>query len=44
MEKTGTKSVAIAGAGYKRAITSTFIIDLVGHFLPVQLIYEGVAM
>jgi len=41
MEKAGTKSVAIVGAGDKRAITATFVIDLAGNFLPMQLIYGG---
>ena len=39
MEKSGSKSVTIAGSRDKRAITATFIIDLAGNFLPMQLIY-----
>ena len=39
MEKSGSKSVAIAGSRDKRAKTATFIIDLAGNFLPMQLIY-----
>ena len=41
MEKSARKSVAIAGSRDKRAITATFIIDLAGNFLPMQLIYGG---
>lgn len=41
MEKSGQNSVAIAGSDDKRAITATFIIDLKGTFLPMQLIYGG---
>ena len=41
MERTGTKSVAVAGAGGKRGITATLFIGLVGHFLPMQLINGG---
>ena len=39
MKNAGGKSVTIIGSGGKRPITSTFIINLVGHFLPVQLTY-----
>ena len=41
MEKVLSKSVSITGSGDKRAITATFIIDLMGNFLPMQLIYGG---
>lgn len=41
MEKAGKKSVSIVGSGDKRAITATFVIDLAGNFLPMQLIYGG---
>ena len=41
MEKEGKKSVSIVGSGDKRAITATFVIDLKGNFLPMQLIYGG---
>ena len=41
MEKVGKKSVAIVGSCDKRAITATFIIDVAGSFLPMQLIYGG---
>ena len=41
MENAGGKSVSIIGSGDKRPITLTFIINLAGHFLPVQLIYGG---
>ena len=39
MEKCASESVAITDSGDKRAITSTFIINLPGNFLPMQLIY-----
>ena len=41
MESKGSKSVAIARSGDKRAITATFVITLEGSFLPMQLIYGG---
>ena len=41
VEKSTSKSVAIAASGEKRAITATFIIDLAGNFLLMQLIYGG---
>ena len=41
MEKSASKSVAITGSGDKRAITTMFIINLAGNFLPMQLIYGG---
>ena len=41
MEKSASKSVAIAGSRVKLAITTMFIINLVGNFLPTQLIYGG---
>ena len=43
MEKSASKSVAIAGFGDKCAITATFIINLAGNFLLMQLIYGGKA-
>ena len=41
MEKSASKSVAIAGSRVKLAITTMFFINLVGNFLPTQLIYGG---
>ena len=41
MAKKGFKSVAIAGSADKRWITGTFVINLKGDFLPIQLIYGG---
>ena len=35
-------SVPIANVDDKRQITATFCVNIVGDFLPVQLIYEGV--
>ena len=39
MEKSASKSAT--GSGDKRVITATFIINLAGNFLPIQLIYVG---
>ena len=39
MEKPSSKSVELAGSGDKRAIPATFITDLAGNFLYMQLIY-----
>ena len=41
MEKSASKSAAITGSGDEHPITATFIIDLVGNFLLMQLIYGG---
>ena len=41
MEKSASKSVAIAGSRVKLAISTMFFINLVGNFLPTQLIYGG---
>ena len=43
MEKSASKSAAIAGFGDKCAITATFIINLAGNFLLMQLIYGSKA-
>ena len=39
VEKSASKSVAIASSGDKRTITARFIVNLAGNFLPMQLIY-----
>ena len=39
MEESASKSVAIVVSGDKREINATFIIDLAGNFLTIQLIY-----
>ena len=41
MDKEGSKRVVVAGIDDKRQITATFAASLSGHFLPVQLVYEG---
>ena len=41
IEKPASKSVEIAGSGDKHTITATFIIDLEGNFVYMQLIYGG---
>ena len=38
----GVHSVTIANVDDKRQITATFCVNIVGDFLPVQLIYGGV--
>ena len=38
----GVDSVPIANVDDKRQITATFCINIVGDFLPVQLIYGGI--
>ena len=37
----GVHSVPIANIDDKRQITATFCVNIIGDFLPVQLIYEG---
>ena len=41
MKKSASKYVAVTGSGDKHAKTSTFIINLPGNFLPMQLIDWG---
>lgn len=41
MEKRGTKRVKIIGVDDKRQITGVFCANLLGEFLPIQLIYGG---
>ena len=41
MELKGSKRVEVAGLGDKRQITAVFCGTLSGHFLPMQLIYQG---
>jgi hypothetical protein len=41
MAKKGSKRVEIKGLGDKRQITAVFCGSLLGHFLPIQLIYGG---
>ena len=41
MEKSASKYVAVTGSGDKRAKTSTFVINLPGNFLQMQLIDGG---
>ena len=38
----GVHSVPIANVDHKRQITASFCVNIVGDFLPVQLIYRGV--
>ena len=41
MAKPASESMEIAASRDKRAISATFIIDLAGNFLSMQLIYWG---
>lgn len=41
LEKKGTSRVPVLGTSDYRQITGTFGITLSGHFLPIQLIYQG---
>ena len=41
MDKEGSKWVEVVGIDNKCQITATFAASLSGHFLPVQLVYEG---
>ena len=41
MDKEGSKRVEVVGIDDKHQITATFVASLPGHFLPVQLVYEG---
>ena len=41
LEVQGTKSIPLIAKGKKKQITGTFSISKAGHFLPLQLIYEG---
>ena len=41
LEKKGTSRVPVLGTSDYRQITGTFGITLAGHFLPIQLIYQG---
>ena len=38
----GVHSVPIANVDHKRQITASFCVNIVGDFLPVQLIYRGI--
>ena len=41
MHQQGAKRVELSGAKDKRLITATFCGSLMGHFLPIQIIYKG---
>ena len=41
MAKEGSKRVEICGMDDKRQITAVFGCNMIGEFLPVQLIYKG---
>lgn len=40
MRQKGSSNVEIVGSGDKRSTTATFVVMLVGKFLPMQLIYD----
>ena len=41
MARSGSKSIPIKGLTDKRNITLTFVANLAGYFLPLQVIYGG---
>ena len=41
MDKEGSKRVEVIGIDNKCQLTATFAASFSGHFLPVQLVYEG---
>ena len=41
MEFARSKSVSVIGSGDKHSITVTFVVNLTGNFLPMQLICSG---